>query len=883
MSAKYSISRRGFIKASSLTGGALLLPAQGISGHPADKGSSVPVPLPGKDPATFRQLDLSPARWIWFPMERCLPSTVILFRREVELKEDPVSARGYILADSRYKLYLNGERLQFGPAPSDPRWMEADPVDLTGKLVRGKNVIGSEVLFYGIGDGTWPIGKPGFLFKLEIAYGDGHTDLLISDEKWQTCIARSWQPGRPKRWFLRAFQEEFDARKYPYGWNDPSFVPGRNWLAALCYSDKGDKPPICFSLPEYMWEISHNPDTCSIRERSVPMLTEPVIHDAKLTDAARITWHIPAEDYFDSKVPGAYTGEWAQVATDAGNGRWIVEPDTGHSASLVFGMSEQRVGWPLFTIEAPEGTVVEIMVQESHKPGSVFMLDSHFYSWTRFICREGINRFETFDFESYRWIQFIIRNNRSRVTLSDIGIRRRLYPWPASPEIKCSDKALEKLFAASLNTLNNSAQDTMVDGMGRERQQYSGDCGHQLHPVFTALGESRLPGRYIMTFGQGATLGGYFMDSWPAFDRLARTMERQLHLTGWGPILDHSVGFCFDSYYYYLYTGKTDALTETFPRLLGFFSYLDTIKDSRGLLKVQDIGLPSVWIDHEAYKKQSHKQCAFNLYTAAMCIHALAPLCKVFGEEKWAREVTSFGRDIQERCVGTFWDASRRTFICNLPWVAEEGEYRMCDRSLATAVLYDFCPGNDTDPSVEILAQCPPQLGISYPANAIWRYWALARKNKIDVVLDDFRKRWCTMDSVNENNTLQENWKARYDSPDEWSHCPQSALIILYHGILGLHPLTPGFGSCTVCPQPGDIKEISFLAHTASGTIGFKCSGPRGKRKMTFAIPQGMHCELLLNEKEEPGLAAGAATVPPGYRSFLLPAGKTTEVTAKYI
>jgi len=29
-----------------------------------------------------------------------------------------------------------------GPAPSDPRWPEADPLDLTSYLRKGKNVIG---------------------------------------------------------------------------------------------------------------------------------------------------------------------------------------------------------------------------------------------------------------------------------------------------------------------------------------------------------------------------------------------------------------------------------------------------------------------------------------------------------------------------------------------------------------------------------------------------------------------------------------------------------------------------------------------------------------------------------------------------------------------
>ena len=36
------------------------------------------------------------------------------------------------------------------------------------------------------------------------------------------------------------------------------------------------------------------------------------------------------------------------------------------------------------------------------------------------------------------------------------------------------------------------------------------------------------------------------MDSWPGWDRMVRVFERQLQMTAWGPILDHSIGFVFD-------------------------------------------------------------------------------------------------------------------------------------------------------------------------------------------------------------------------------------------------------------------------------------------------------------------------------------------------
>ena len=127
------------------------------------------------EPTTKSLPDLRPAEWIWFPSTRVLANTFVLFRREFSLRSAPVRAIGWIAADSRYRLEVNGERIQWGSAPSDPRWQEADPIDLTSVLTTGLNVLGATVLFYGHGEGTWAIGKPGFLFWLEIEYADGST------------------------------------------------------------------------------------------------------------------------------------------------------------------------------------------------------------------------------------------------------------------------------------------------------------------------------------------------------------------------------------------------------------------------------------------------------------------------------------------------------------------------------------------------------------------------------------------------------------------------------------------------------------------------------------------------------------------------------------
>ena len=379
------------------------------------------------------------------------------------------------------------------------------------------------------------------------------------------------------------------------------------------------------------------------------------------------------------------------------------------------------------------------------------------------------------------------------------------------------------------------------------------------------------------------TLDGYFLDCWPAYDRLARLMERQLQLTRWGPILDHGVGFNFDCYYAYLYSGDLKILNEPFPRLLRFAQYLKSLIGPDGLLPVENIGVPSVWIDHQAYRQQRHKQCAFNLYAAAMLQHALAPLCRLFGETQRSEAASALGRQLEAAVVRKFWSQDVHLFVNNLPWLAEEKEIRLCDRSLATAILFDQCPEHRHGESMRILAETPGEMGLSYPANAGWRLWALAKGGRIDVVVKELRERWATMDSVRLNNTLQENWHVKPDSDLQWSHCPVVPLYVAFMNLAGIRPIEAGFKRFEIYPHLADLEDLELTAYTPQGPIQFSAKGKKGDRTLTLTLPTLGQGELLLPEKEAVTLAPLSGSIPRGCARYLLPSGKTTTLHLQYL
>ncbi len=166
-------------------------------------------------------------------------------------------------------------------------------------------------------------------------------------------------------------------------------------------------------------------------------------------------------------------------------------------------------------------------------------------------------------------------------------------------------------------------------------------------------------------------------------------------------------------------------------------------------------------------------------------------------------------------------------------------------------------------------------MGFSYPCNAGWRLWALAKGGRADVIVKDLRERWATMESVRLNNTLQEDWQAQADSGQQWSHCAIVPLYIAYHGLAGIRPLEPGFKRVEIRPQLADLEQLELTAHTVQGPLRFSARGKIGDRELTVELPSNCEGELVLRREEKVALDRTPGLAPEGHLRYRVPAGKS--------
>jgi alpha-L-rhamnosidase len=190
-------------------------------------------------------------------------------------------------------------------------------------------------------------------------------------------------------------------------------------------------------------------------------------------------------------------------------------------------------------------------------------------------------------------------------------------------------------------------------------------------------------------------------------------------------------------------------------------------------------------------------------------------------------------------------------------------------------------PNAQVSTALRALVERPANMALSYPMNSIWRYWALARLGRMDVVLKDFRERWGAMNSVIYNNSLPEIWNAQPDTRDEFCYFEVTPLIVLFMDIAGIRATEPGFGRCQVRPQLGDLGYLELTAYTVRGPIQFAAEPSGAAHRVSLTLPKDCEGELLLPAGVPCHLHPVVPDHPLGLQRFRLKSGQTNVFSTK--
>jgi alpha-L-rhamnosidase len=207
---------------------------QDAAGHwspPAPKGRFVTV---------LRLADWK-AQWLHPQVASQQPDRVTYVRTAVTPPSGTLRrATAFISAAHTYQLFVNDERVDFGPSFSYPDEQYVRSVDLTTRVQPGEP-LGLGVLhrWYGAGQGR-PLSAPGVIMQLSLTYADGRTVTYGTDGTWKELPAE-WLPSPWRNTDGADFVEWVDGRAHPEGWATPGFDASA-WSAPSVVGPAGTAP-----------------------------------------------------------------------------------------------------------------------------------------------------------------------------------------------------------------------------------------------------------------------------------------------------------------------------------------------------------------------------------------------------------------------------------------------------------------------------------------------------------------------------------------------------------------------------------------------------------------------------------------------------------------
>jgi alpha-L-rhamnosidase len=171
------------------------------NGHPAAGRKGCPKTRPVlPSPA---ELHFS---WIWDGGEPRPYNAWRWFRRSLHWEGGAVQIA--ITADTRYRLWVNGEWVADGPVRSWPEHYQADALDLTPYLRSGQNEIRVLVHFFGCGNFHVIPQRAGLAAVLY----EEEAEVLRTDESWEVAVASGYLQNAPRIAIQLSQVEIFDAR-----------------------------------------------------------------------------------------------------------------------------------------------------------------------------------------------------------------------------------------------------------------------------------------------------------------------------------------------------------------------------------------------------------------------------------------------------------------------------------------------------------------------------------------------------------------------------------------------------------------------------------------------------------------------------------------------
>jgi len=754
------------------------------------------------------------AKWIWTGGDGKEPNTYVFFRREISLSSVPKGVIAYIAADTRYQLFINGEFIGRGAPQSQPFYQYYDERDIGRFLTKGKNCIAVMVNHVGNLADT----RGGLLCEIVA----GLKTLCATDASWKCIRSDAWQGDTHMSGGNKAtpYQEFFDARKFPDGWNKTGFNDAKWQDAAILRGRVSDRPPAVTPWSKLV-------------PRDIPFMSEyPVLAQRvhKIEESLDLINRSRPNDLAPTLSlvggPVKYTRVDAPENLARSTGQTIVQCSTNHknldfdglyAPAIILDFGKVMTARSRIVLTVREaGGMVDIGYAERLIDGN-FNIAMECEFADRYIMKAGQQTFTSFGWRAFRYLKLRFRSCFEPVTIHSVEGVVTTYPYDENGGFSSGDNTLNRVFEISRETIKLCSNEFIMDTPWREQAQWLGDVALVTAPaIYACFGDVRLVEKFIAQSAQNQLQTGMISN-------VSNSVSR-----GWENVIpDYSLWWVQGLLYHYLYSGDRSWIDRFYPQALRIiYAHLEYVNE-RGLIEDMPYW---AFVDWAFVDKRG--ECA--VYNAIFygTLEAIGEIAKLKDDAYTIALVKTLRGKIKSNFHKRFYDAKRGCYAdARIDGVFSE---RTSEHANAAAIAFGLCERKIALSIAEMVFEKRAAKAIeAQPFFMAVVLKALDGIGRFDLALKLIRDRWgkrmldkgCT--SVLEEWYQNGSWRDGYfkcflrTHSHAWSACPADFLI---RNFIGLEIVKPGCSVVKVKPKKtGFDYDVKFP--TPAGVIAVSNKG----------------------------------------------------------
>ena len=732
---------------------------------PAARADAV-APLPG---ATFWK-----AHWIGSSSGPQTAYGVFHFRRVLDLPAKPEHFVVKVSADNRYRIFVNGVSVSFGPQLGSLDEWRYETLDLAPYMTAGRNVLAAQVWNYG-DEKPYAMmsAKTGFIVQ-----GEGPAEEQIdTGAEWRVIEDKSFQPITPDRALMNTFivsgpGDRIDGATYPWGWTD------------LSYDDSGWGRPRLLErgIPSRMG----TDDTWWLAPRNIPPMEEIPQRLAKVRRAEGVD----GADAFIAR------GAPIRVASHA-------------QATLVLDQGFETNAFPYLAVSGGRGaevtlTYAEAPVDAKGAKGDRNQVDGKriIGIQDRFLPDGGKSRlFSTLNYRTYRYIQLEVKTGDDPLVLEDLEGMSTGYPFHLAGAFSSDDPELARIWETGWRTARLCAAETYMDCPYYERLQYVGDTRIQALISLVASGDDRLMLNAIDLLDRSRNWEGLTQERYPSS---SAAIISPFSLFWVDMVHDH-----------WMYRGGEEHIRERLVGIQSVLAWFASKVDPRtGMLGPLDYWTFVDWTDQWPWNNAAgiggepdgtrSGGCSIVTLQYAETLANAAELCRAVGESGLADRYAAEAHALNEATMSLCWDEGRR-LVADTPAKASFSQH-----ANIMAVLSGAISGAQAR---ELMGRVAADTSITQ-ASLYYRFYlgrAMKRVGLGDAYVSMLGP-WRDALAVGLTTFPEKSDPTRSDC-HAWSASPVYELLST---VCGVEPASPGFRTVRIEPNLGPLQRVSGrIAHPA--------------------------------------------------------------------